>query len=192
MESSSHGENKTLDQIISELCKVDVLVLPNFMKDCQNILKEVRIPKAGWREETSYQLHEENSTYRYRLGVFETFVNTKAKITINDNKSEKEFCKTFSEFLYEKENHCSNDELNLSKVPSDDSKVEGIVIRKSADRVCLYITAPRVQGPPEQVLSYKAEEFPGLGLTLKVGDVLCVNYRKKVEVFDKEVIRYLC
>ena len=195
MESSSHGENKTLDQIISELCKVDVLVLPNFMKDCQNILKEVRIPKAGWREETSYQLHKENSTYRYRLGVFETFVNTKAKnaTSIKDNKSEKEFCKTFREFLYEKENNCSNEELNLSNAPSDDSKVEGIVVRKSADRVCLYITAPRVQGPSERdelVLSYKAEEFPGLGLTLKVGDVLCVNYRKKVEVFDKEVIRY--
>ena len=125
MESSSHGEKKTLDQIISELCKVDVLVLPNFMKDCQNILKEVRIPKAGWREETSCQLHKENSTYRYRFGVFETFVNTKAKnVTINDNKSEKEFCKTFREFLYEKENHCSNEDLKLSKVPSDDSKVE--------------------------------------------------------------------
>ena len=57
--------------------------------------------------------------------MFETFVNTKAKnATINDNKSEKEFCKTFREFLFGKENHCSNEDLKLSKVPSDDSKVE--------------------------------------------------------------------
>ena len=174
----------------------------DFKKEHEKLLEEVKTPD-GWRE--AYQLREENPTYNYRLNVLNKFIDTRKRegYTGND-KNKQEFFRDLRVFLYEEESHCSDEDLQFSKtrplgvdVFEKNWEIKGVVVRKSASRACLLFKEPRSQarGPPKQnemVLSYKAGEFPGLGLSLKVGDILCVtkNQREVGKLSDPELVRY--
>ena len=185
----------------TQICQ-DVFISQDFKKEREKLLEEVKTPD-GWRE--TYQLREENPTYNYRLGILNKFIDARNRegYTVND-KNKQEFFRDLRVFLYEEESHCSDEDLQLSKTrPSGvdlfekNWKIEGVVVRKSGSRACLLFKAPRsrARGPPKQnemVLSYKAREFPGLGLSLKVGDILCVtkNQREVGKLSDPELVRY--
>ena len=181
---------------ISQICQ-DPLKIRHFQSECQKLLKKVETPE-GWEE--TYQLLERNPTYTYRLGHFNEFIDEKTRegYTVND-QNEREFFCTLREFLFKKESQCSDQELQLPNTRSlgidlfeKNWKIEGVVVRKSTSRACLLVKAPRSRGQNEMVLPYNAGEFPGLGLSLKVGDILRVTESKREEgkLSNPEIVRY--
>ena len=180
-----------------QICQ-DSLKKGHFQTECQNLLKKVKTPK-GWKE--TYQLLERNPTYTCRQEHLNEFIDAKTSegYTVND-QNEREFFHTLGEFLSKKESQCSDQELQSLNTRSlgidvfeKNWKIEGVVVRKSTSRACLLVKAPRSRGQNEMVLPYNAGEFPGLGLSLKVGDILRVTMNKREEgkLSNPEVVRYV-
>ena len=178
---------------ISQICE-DPLEKGHLETECQKLLRKVETPK-DWKE--TYQLLERNPTYTYRLRHFNEFIDEKTRegYTVNDQNERKFFCQTLREFLSKKESQCSDQELQLPNARSlgidlfeKNWKIEGVVVRKSTSRACLLVKADQ----NEMVLPYEAGEFPGLGLSLKVGDILRVtkNKREEGKLSNPEVVRY--
>ena len=188
----------SVKELVAQICK-DPLLLHGIETKCSKILKEVKIP-AGWTE--TYKLENCNPSYKFRVKLMKDFVDVKKSESytiINNNKQE--FTEDLTGFLFEKESHCSDNDLHL---PNESSypdlfeknwKIEGVVVRKSASRACVLVKSARPRGSPKQeemILSYNAQQFPGLGIGLKVGDILCVAYnkRKGQQVLEPEVVGY--
>ena len=189
-----HGEG--LD-FISKICVKNPVLFGPVKNLCVELLKEVRTPQ-GWKE---HKLRKSDPSYKFRLKLIKDFVDRKQSENY-EIRSSAEFIKELKSFLSGKESDCTDDELHL---PTGDSpfpdlfenswKVEGVVVRKSASRASVLVKSS-FRGRPKQeelILPYDKEEFPGLGLSLKVGDIVRVthNKRKEYEILEPEIVRYM-
>ena len=191
-----HGEG--LD-FISKICVKHRVIFGPVKKRCAKLLEEVRTPQ-GWKE--PYQLRKSDPSYKFRLKLIKDFVDRKQSESY-DIRSSDEFINELKSFLTGKESDCTDDELHP---PTGDSssfpdlfenswKVEGVVVRKSASRASVLVKSS-FRGRPKQeelILRYDKEEFPGLGLSMKVGDIVRVthNKRKEYEILEPEIVRYM-
>ena len=151
----------------------------------------------------SLTVTEGSPTFLFRLRLFQTFVHDwkercGSKI---DNSNRQEFLDEWRKYQEEQERACPVEDLVLTKPAFVErffkpgcNEIEGVVVRKSADRLCVITIADSdgLSDGNELILPYDANAFPGLGLTLELGDSLRIfpTGDSDEHKFDFEITRY--